>query len=81
METNLSANQWNQSLGFLIPKLHISFIVNSFKCLKSVKVLCLGSSLLPDYESTINEYKEVYVKLGLRVSSIMHALVKQTCKL
>ena len=59
---------------------HISSIVNSFKYLKSVKAACLGSGLLPEYEITINEYKESYVKLGLRVSPKVHALIKHTCE-
>ena len=59
---------------------HISSIVNSFKYLKSVKAACLGSGLLPEYELTINECKEAYVKHGLRVSPKVHALIKHTWK-
>ena len=54
---------------------HISSIVNSFKYLKSVKAACLASGLLPEYELTINKYKEAYIKLGLRVSPKVHALM------
>ena len=48
-------------------------MVNSFKYLKSVKA-CLGSCFLSEYELIINEYKDAYVKLGLRASSKVHAL-------
>ena len=59
---------------------HISFIVNSFKYLKSVEAACLASSLLPEYEITINEYKEAYVKLDLRVfPGAVLALKKKLC--
>ena len=59
---------------------HISSIVNFFKYLKSVKAACLDSGLLPEYEITINEYKEVYVKLSQRFSPKVHALIKHTCE-
>ena len=62
----------------LIRDEHISSIVNSFKYLKSVKAACLGTSLLPEYEITINRYEEACVKLGLRVSPKVHALIKHT---
>ena len=113
MGFTLSANQWNQSLGFQSSKLHdcqfkggecskllknihvleelikssklardehISSIVNSFSYLISVKAACQRSRLLPEHELTINEYKKANVKLALRVSSKVHALLKHACK-
>ena len=42
----------------LVKEEDISSLVNSLKCVKYVKVACLGYSLLLEYESTINDNKE-----------------------
>ena len=49
-------------------------IYNAFKCYKKVKSACFGLTLDSNYHSLIKEFGDSYLKLGVPISSKIHAI-------